>query len=372
VSLAILIALVLFFILLAFKTAILTQAVVWVWRVGEKYSNKIFAMGPLQDQTPKVIGSIMIELGGDCFPLGVYPLPFWRHAILPLRKKPARVRVWLEGAVRTVVSLWFIVPVSALMLILAVTAPIGGRYSGLTTCAGYMCALLLLILMLVSAIGTFIGNVVFGELNLLQVGLPGSYPTVTRAAQGQMAAFMGSLLFSWIAASAAVTYTSAELGGFQRFSVLDGASLGAAVERYIEASYFVALAALGVTEIDATTAAAKLLIFLTLLLGLSLIAFLLALLVGVVGDASRAGPNNDEEPRVTMSTPSDVTITSSAGNATHADVCQVNNSWSSEERAHSRREIALAVLIIGIIAAFLQRLSRRRRLVDQQQSRSLR
>lgn len=290
-DLGILIVLILLALLIAAKTLILLQALLWVWRRGEVYADKVSQLGPIEKQLTTDIGRIMSESGGDVFPLGVYPLTFWKLAIRP-RVAEDRSVAWIrfQLIIRVLMSLWLIVPLSAVVLTLAAGFPVEStQYRSVIPDVGYVCALLLVTLMLLSAVGTFTGNVVFGKLNLLQVGLPGLYLSVTRSAQGQMAAFMGSALFSWMAATSAVTYTSARVGGFERFALLTSGDLKESIVRFFEASYYVALVALGVTEVDATRAASKILILISLFLGLSLIAFLLGLLVGVVGDPARTG-----------------------------------------------------------------------------------
>lgn len=363
VDLWILILLTLLAGLIASKIVILVQALLWVWKRGEAYAERVFQLGPLEKQEPADIGRIMLESGGDIFPLGVYPLTFWKLAIVPLiidYRGSAWIRVQL--ILRVLVSLWLIVPLSAVVLTLTAGFPIESkRYESVIPTVGYICAVLLLLLMLVSAIGTFTGNVVFGELNLLQVGLPGLYVSVTRSAQGQMAAFMGSALFSWIAATAAITYTSARAGGFERFALLTSGGARESTVRFLEAGYFVALAALGVTEIDATRAASKVLVLLLLLLGLSLIAFLLGLLVGVVGDASRAGSRAQARSIDEHHYCSGGSSLDAHGNSKPA----IGRSARVTDEQYSTRSSLLGVLIViaAILAAVLRscRVSARRR-----------
>jgi ABC-type transport system involved in multi-copper enzyme maturation permease subunit len=181
-------------------------------------------------------------------------------------------------------SLWLLIPVGGLLLNASTCFPTDARLSKVESSIGYGCALLLVVAMFASVMLTFISNVLIGELSLLHLGLGGEYNGPVRIAQGRMATLMGSGLVSWSAAAAAVSYTTLAIGGIDRFPAIADPSSAEVVGRLLESCYFVTLAAVGVTEIAATSAATKLLMLLIIFLGLSLVAFLIGLLVGIVGD----------------------------------------------------------------------------------------
>jgi hypothetical protein len=273
-------------LLLIVKGATVLQTAVWLWRHGEEYGRRINALGGIADAPAEEVGKIVIALNGHRGPMGIYPAPFWRDAILPLlphRPVMHRLQAWM----RTALSLWMLIPGAGLAINLGLCIPRFGILGELINYVGFACAITITVTMVVSIVLTFISNALIGDLALFQVGFERRFVNPLQVAKGWMASLFGSGIVSWFAAASSVAFTSAAIGGFGRFQVAPDLTIYGVLQRLANSVYFVALAAFGVIEIDANTWPAKTLALLIILLALGLLAVLLGgMLMGVTEDSA--------------------------------------------------------------------------------------
>src|SRR5262249_43761168 len=147
----------------------------------------------------RVAGEILIDQKGDCKPMGIYPKPFWRRAIVPA-KRPGPLRERLSGAWRTVTSIPFLVPLGSLVLITQILVD----QSTVTEWLNYAVAMCLIAMSFLSSLGTAIGAVVLGQYNWILLGLPAGYATRAGHVLGNVSSFAASVLFLWLSTASSI------------------------------------------------------------------------------------------------------------------------------------------------------------------------
>lgn len=272
------------------KIGVLLQYAVWNWRNGESVVNRVLTASPQatpSDFSFEEAGKAVIDLGGERGLVGVYPHAFWIVAIKPFQPVTAlgRTRSWL----RFLLSIWLLAPVASLLLVLASCGPQedGGSL------VGYACSLSLVFLSLASAVGTGVGAITSGPFNWILLGLPAKYRTPAGHVLGNVSAFVASLLFFWISAAAALTFTSVRLQGVVGLAQISDPTFGQAVSRFVLCLYEVPISVFGVAGVDADSPAARGLLLAILITALAWAAFL----IGLVTEAGAVTGGRQEHTR---------------------------------------------------------------------------
>jgi hypothetical protein len=240
-----------------------------------------------------------------------------------------------DSVLRFCWALYVLVPLAVVILATQMQAPRGGGEGHWVTWLGYACSLELVVMMLCSVAGYFVGLIVLGDETPIYLGFPGRFTSPTRRALAQVSTYVGAALTTYLACIGSVMFVSDRMRDFSAAIPDADPGLSGAVVHFFQSAYFVFLAVFGLVEVSAVGAAQKTLMFLVLLTGFSLVLGLLGLVFGAV-----------HVPRVGVTTE---VITQPESTASKEDV--------SLPRAVSSVSLAAAVVLaIGVAV-----LTRRRR-----------